>query len=82
MDSWEKNSGTYKLDLDSSPAGFIQIIKRGVMIEWDYDDNKIISEEQIQAYKALGQAELNAKNTTEQISQEKSKTHQKNDYGR
>lgn len=47
------------------------------MIEWDYNDNKTISEEQIQAYKALGQAELNAKNTTEQISQEKSKTQQK-----
>lgn len=73
----KKNSGTYKLDLDSSPAGFIQIIKRGVMIEWDYDDNKIISEEQIQAYKALSQAGLNVKNTTEQILQEKSKTQQK-----
>lgn len=81
-DRWGENSGAYRLDLDSSPAGFIQIIKRGVMIEWDYNDNKTISEEQIQAYKALGQAELNAKNTTEQISQEKSETHQKNDYGR
>lgn len=81
-DRWGENSGAYRLDLDSSPAGFIQIIKRGVMIEWDYNDNKTISEEQIQAYNALGQAELNAKNTTEQISQEKSKTHQKNDYGR
>ena len=82
MIRWGENSGAYRLDLDSSPAGFIQNIKRGVMIEWDYDDKKIISEEQIQAYKALDQAELNAKNTTEQISQEKSKTHQKNDYGR